>query len=66
MAKDKSTAVQKVSVRGGGDAVYAFGIFGSLIYYLQVAEGFWAVIFAFVKAFIWPAFVVYDLLKFIH
>lgn len=51
--------------RGGGDAVYALGLFGAMVFYVQQAVGFWAVILAILKSFIWPAFVVYDLLKFI-
>lgn len=62
MTKNKS---QNIGGRGGGDAVYAFGIVGSLVYYVQQAEGFWPVIVACLKALVWPAFVVYDLLKFI-
>lgn len=52
--------------RGGGGAVYAFGIIGSVIYYLQHASSFWLGILAILKAIVWPAFVVYDLLKFLH
>ena len=50
---------------GGGDAVYGIGIIGAAIYYVQVASGFWEIIVAFLKALVWPAFVVYDLLKFL-
>ena len=47
---------------GGGDAVYGLGLIGALIYYIQQADGFWAVIVAILKAFVWPAFFVYDAL----
>lgn len=50
---------------GGGNAVYAFGIVGAAVYYIQQADGFWPIIGALLKALVWPAFVVYDLLKFI-
>lgn len=50
---------------GGGNAVYGLGLIGAIVYYIQQAEGFWAVLLAILKAFVWPAFVVYDLLKFI-
>jgi hypothetical protein len=49
---------------GGGDAVYGIGFFGALIYYIQHADGFWMVLYAILKAFLWPGFVVYELLKF--
>ncbi len=49
----------------GGDAVYGLGLIGALVYYIQVAHGFWGVILGILKALVWPAFVVYDLLKFL-
>lgn len=50
---------------GGGDAVYALGIIGAIVFYLQQAVGFWGVILAILKAFVWPAFLVHDVLHFI-
>ncbi len=49
----------------GNGAVYGLGLIGALVYYIQQADGFWAVIVAILKAFVWPAFLVYDLLKFL-
>lgn len=51
---------------GGGDAVYGLGLIGALVFYIQQAQGFWPVIKAILKALVWPAFVVYDLLKFLQ
>lgn len=48
---------------GGGDAVYGLGMIGAAVYYVQQADGFWPVIGALLKALVWPAFVIYDLLK---
>jgi hypothetical protein len=50
---------------GGGGAVYGLGFVGALIYYIQQADGFWVGVLGVLKAFVWPAFVVYDLLKFL-
>ena len=50
---------------GGGDAVYGLGLIGALVYYIQQADGFWSVIVGILKALVWPAFVAYDLLKFL-
>ena len=50
---------------GGGNAVYGLGLIGALVYYIQQADGFWSVILGILKAIVWPAFVVYDLLKFL-
>jgi hypothetical protein len=48
---------------GAGDAVYGFGLIGALVYYVQQADGFWQGVLAVLKALVWPAFLVYDLLK---
>lgn len=50
---------------GAGDAVYGLGLIGALVYYIQEADGFWAVIVGILKALVWPAFLVYHLLKFL-
>jgi hypothetical protein len=50
---------------GGGNAVYGLGLIGALVYYIRAADGFWSVILGILKALVWPAFVIYDLLKFL-
>ena len=50
---------------GGGNAVYGLGLIGALVFYIQHAHGFWGVVLGILKALVWPAFVVYDLLKFL-
>jgi hypothetical protein len=49
--------------RGGGSAVYFFGLIGSMVYYIQHSHGFWGGVLGILKAFVWPAFLVYDALK---
>jgi hypothetical protein len=51
--------------RRGGGAVYGLGLIGALVYYVEHAHGFWAVVLGILKAFVWPGFLVYDLLKFL-
>lgn len=62
---DKKVSKVNTVYKGGGDAVYGFGLIGALIFYVQQAQGFGAVLLAFLKSFVWPAFVVYDLLHLI-
>ena len=50
---------------GGGNAVYGLGLIGALVYYIQAADGFWSGVLGVLKALVWPAFVIYDLLKFL-
>jgi len=44
-------------------AVYGLGLIGAAIYYISHAAGFWMGVLGFLKAIVWPAFLVYDLLK---
>lgn len=46
----------------GGNAVYGLGLLGALVWYWQQADGFLPHIWGVLKALVWPAFVVYDLL----
>ena len=50
---------------GCGGAVYGLGFLGAAIYYISTATGFWAGVLGVLKAIVWPAFLVYDLLKFL-
>jgi hypothetical protein len=49
---------------GGGGAVYGLGLIGALIFYIQQADGFWDGVLGVLKAIVWPAFLVYEALKF--
>lgn len=42
--------------------LYFLGVVGAAIYYIQAAAGFWAGVVGFLKALVWPAFLVYELL----
>jgi hypothetical protein len=48
-----------------GSAVYVMGLIGALVFYIQGAHGFWAVVLGILKALVWPAFLVYHVLKFV-
>ncbi len=47
-----------------GGAVYGLGFIGAAIYFISNATGFWIGVLGILKAIVWPAFVVYGLLKF--
>jgi hypothetical protein len=46
-------------------AIYGLGFIGALIYFLQGATSFWIGVIGFLKALVWPAFLVYYLLDFL-
>jgi len=50
---------------GGGGFAYFLGIIGAMVYYIRAADGFWDGVLGVLKALVWPAFLVYDLLKFL-
>ena len=50
---------------GNMSGFYGFGFLGAVIYYISISTGFWAGVLGFLKAIVWPAFLVFNLLKFI-
>lgn len=44
---------------------YFLGFLGAVIYYIQTATGFWNGTLGVLKALVWPAFLVYEVLKFV-
>ncbi len=46
-----------------GGAVYGFGFIGAAIYFISHATTFWLGVLAFLKAIVWPVFLVYEALK---
>lgn len=49
----------------GGGMVYCLGMIGAAIYYISNAAGFWMGVLGFLKAIIWPVFLVYEVMKFL-
>ena len=52
----------KGSAAGGG-AVYGLGFIGAAVYYFSEGSSFWEFVLAIPKALVWPAVLVYELLK---
>jgi hypothetical protein len=52
--------------RGASEAVYGFGLIGAWIYYFTHAATFWIGVLGFLKGIVWPAMLVYDVLKYLH
>ena len=49
---------------GGG--IYCMGFIGAAIYYVSTTTGFWNGVLGVLKAMVWPAFLVYEVLKYIN
>jgi hypothetical protein len=54
-----------VKNNGASGGVYGLAFIGALVYYFQQATTFWDYVIGFLKALVWPAFLVYELLKFL-
>ncbi len=52
----------RIEQHGPNNAVYGLGLIGAMIY-ISHATGFWMGFVGFLKAFVWPAFLVYEALK---
>lgn len=48
---------------GTSGALYFVGFIGALVYWMQAAVGFGAVVTGFLKSLVWPAYVVFQLLE---
>jgi hypothetical protein len=53
MAKDVTNCPQS-------GAVYGLGFIGAAVYFISQATGFWMGVLGFLKAIVWPAFLVYE------
>ncbi len=53
--------VQKTS--NPASCVYLLGMIGAAIYFISNATGFWAGVLGFLKALVWPAFLVFEAFK---
>ena len=45
---------------GSSGAVYGLGFIGSAVYFISHASSFWLGIVGFLKAVVWPAFLIYE------
>ena len=52
----------KKNVQSGAQsgAVYGLGFIGAAVFFISKATGFWMGVVGFLKAIVWPAFLVYE------
>ena len=50
--------------RGSG-AVYGLGMIGAWVYFIGHATTFWIGVLGFLKGIVWPALLVYELMKYL-
>ncbi|MBX9765142.1 hypothetical protein K2X83_00695 [Patescibacteria group bacterium] len=54
---------EKIKSNPSSDAVYGLGLIGAAVYYITTAPDFMAGVIGVLKALVWPAFLVFELLK---
>jgi len=65
MEKENNNKHSKKHYSRSSGAVYFFGFIGAAIYYISIAATFWAGVLGFLKAIVWPVFLVLEALKFL-
>lgn len=68
MAKEVETkkevkVINRYRSGGAAGAVYGLGFIGALIYYIQGSQTFLEGVVGFLKALVWPAFLIYRVLQ---
>jgi len=51
--------------QGVSGGIYGLGWIGALVYYISHAASFWGGVLGFLKSLVWPAFLVYELLRYL-
>ena len=54
---------QEIQGNASASAVYGLGLIGAAIWFISQATSFWMGVLGFLKAIVWPAFLVYEALK---
>ena len=58
----KAIVVNKYSENSSG-FIYCLGVIAAIVYYFQQASGFSEYLIGFLKALVWPGFLIYHLFK---
>jgi hypothetical protein len=54
---------ENIQTNASSNAVYGLGLIGAAIYFISTATSFWIGVLGFLKAIVWPVFLVYEALK---
>jgi len=54
---------EKMQQNASSNAVYGLGLIGATIYFISTATSFWIGVLGFLKAIVWPVFLVYEAFK---
>jgi hypothetical protein len=65
MPKKVVISKEKIKHHSRCGGFYGLGFLGAATYYISTASGFWMGVLGILKAAVWPAFLVFELLKFL-
>ncbi|TRZ78152.1 hypothetical protein D4R87_01275 [bacterium] len=54
-----------INNQSSAGVIYGLGFVGAAIYFVSHSKTFWMGVLGLLKALVWPAFVVYEILKFL-
>ena len=54
---------KEVKSAASASAVYGLGFIGAAVFFISHASNFWMGVLGFLKAIVWPAFLVYQAFK---
>jgi hypothetical protein len=63
--KQKMKCKPNINNACNGGGIYCIGFIGAAVYYISIATSFWGGVLGVGKALFWPAFLVFELLKFL-
>jgi len=60
-----NTMSNKNNSNASGGMLYGLGFIGSAIYFISASTSFWGGVVGFLKAIVWPAYMAYEVFKYI-
>jgi len=54
---------ERIQQSAPSSAVYGLGLIGAAIYFISTAASFWIGVLGFLKAIVWPVFLVFEAFK---
>lgn len=55
---------ENIQCNASAGAVYGLGFIGAAIYFISTTTRFWMGVLGFLKAMVWPVFMVYEAFKY--
>ena len=60
---EKKNRGREIAKSGPTSMILFLGFIGAAVYYIGQTDGFWLGVLGFLKALVWPAFLVFELLQ---